>query len=97
MMDFRQLSPPWKTSLSQPGVQETLGLLPGVLLIHLAMPHLYACLSGFRLDVPSCKREKLLIERTTQILIIYPSEIQKPSWILPHSSQEDDLSTISAS
>lgn len=54
-----------ESSQENKSVQETLGLFPGLLLIHLAIPHLYAGLSGFTLDVPSCKCENLLIERTT--------------------------------
>lgn len=56
-----------ESSQENKSVQETLGLFPGLLLIHLAIPHLYAgfTLSGFTLDVPSCKCENLLIERTT--------------------------------
>lgn len=65
MLDFRQLSHSRKTNLSQPGIQKTLDLFPGLLLTHLAMPHLCACLPGSRSDVPFCKHEKLLIETTT--------------------------------
>lgn len=43
---------------------ELVSFFAGLLLTHLAMPHLCACLAGSRSDVPSCKHEKLLIETT---------------------------------